>query len=62
MTIYVRDTDLAKRYNVHRVTIWSWARKGLLPPPIKISAGVTRWRLDEVEARDAEREGKEAVA
>jgi len=60
-TIYVRDTDLAKRYSVHRVTIWNWARKGVLPLPVKISGGVTRWRLADIEAREAEREGKEAV-
>lgn len=60
MITYVRDTYLAKRYNVHRVTIWNWVRKGVLPTPIKIG-GATRWDLSEIEARETEREGKEAV-
>ena len=59
-TIYVRDTDLAERYSIDRSTVWRWARRGLLPIPIQISDGCTRWRLEQIEARDAERDSQAA--
>ena len=52
---YVRDTDLASRYSISRSTVWRWVHRGLLPAPIQLSAGVTRWQLDAIERRDAER-------
>ena len=59
-TIYVRDTDLAERYSIDRSTVWRWAHRGLLPVPIKVSDGCTRWRLDQIEDRDAERDAQAA--
>ena len=53
---YVRDTELAERYSISRSTVWRWTRNGLLPQPIQLSKACTRWRLDEIEARDAERQ------
>lgn len=50
---YIRDTDLADRYSVSRTTIWRWARDGVLPKPLKISSACTRWRLEDIERRDA---------
>ena len=55
MTVYVSASDLARRYNVDRSTIWRWVQRGF-PKPIKLSEQCTRWRLDEVERYDAERE------
>jgi len=40
---YLRDTTLAEIYDVDRSTIWRWSRNGTLPPPVKLSAGVSRW-------------------
>jgi len=60
MTLYLRDTDLASRYSVSRSTIWRWVRRGLLPQPVQISECCTRWRLDDIEARDAERDAAAA--
>ena len=56
MTTYLRDTDVAEHYSVSRSTVWRWVRRGLLPRPIQLSEACTRWRLDEIEARDAERQ------
>lgn len=53
---YVSDTYLADYYEVSRSSIWRWSAKGILPQPVQLSPGCTRWRLDEIEARDAERE------
>jgi predicted DNA-binding transcriptional regulator AlpA len=49
--------DLAARYKVHEITIWGWAKNGVLPPPIRLARGTTRWRLSDVERREAERTG-----
>lgn len=46
---FLRDTDLAERWGVHRNTIWRWAREGNLPAPIAIG-GSKRWRLSEIVA------------
>lgn len=58
--LYLRDTDLAARYSVSRSTIWRWVRRGLLPEPVQISNCCTRWKLDAIEARDAERDSAAA--
>ena len=58
---YVSDSQLADRYEVSRSTIWRWTNKGVLPAPVQITPGCTRWRADEIEARDAEREGSRAA-
>ncbi len=60
MTQYVRDTDLAARYSISRCTVWRWVHKGLLPAPIHLSEACTRWRLDQIERRDAERDSQVA--
>lgn len=52
---YVSDTQIAARYNVSRSTVWRWVKRGILPEPETISTGCTRWRLDLIEQRDAER-------
>jgi prophage regulatory protein len=53
---YLSDHDLARHYNVNKATVWRWAVRGILPSPVKISDGCTRWRADEIAARDAERD------
>ncbi len=60
MTLYVRDSDLAERYSVSRTTIWRWAQQGRIPTPIQLSNCCTRWKLDEIEAYDADREKEQA--
>lgn len=60
MTLYLRDTDLAERYSISRSTVWRWARKGVLPAPIHLSDCCSRWKLDEIERRDAERDAEAA--
>jgi predicted DNA-binding transcriptional regulator AlpA len=56
MTRYVSAAQLAKRYDVNKSTIWRWVQRGdTLPKPIKLSEQCTRFDLDEVERRDAER-------
>jgi prophage regulatory protein len=54
MQKYVSDAQLAEERGVHRSTIWRWTAKGLLPTPVQLSPGCTRWLRDEVDTRDAE--------
>ncbi len=50
MNIYVSDKQLAKRFDVNRITIWRWRKSDLnFPSPIKLSPGTTRWKLEDIE-------------
>lgn len=31
-------------------TVWSKVKKGLFPQPVRISNGMTRWRLSDIQA------------
>lgn len=31
-------------------TLWRWVRAGTFPKPVKLSAGVTAWRCEDVRA------------
>ncbi|MDO6482007.1 helix-turn-helix transcriptional regulator [Shimia thalassica] len=50
---FLKDTEVAARFGVCRQTIWRWAAIGDFPQPIKLSAGVTRWRRSELLAHEA---------
>ena len=52
---YLSNLDLTHRYGIDRATVWRWVESGILPPPIRFTKGCTRWRVDEIEARDADR-------
>jgi prophage regulatory protein len=51
---WLSDKDLADRYGVCRITIWRWAKNGVIPPGKKIGPNTTRWSAAEIDARDAE--------
>ena len=42
--------DLAKRFNVHRATIFRWREAGILPAPLQLGRSTVRWREADVEA------------
>jgi len=46
--IWGSDTHLAELFGVSRATIWRWTAAGILPQPVKLSPGCTRWRLDQI--------------
>lgn len=46
---FLRDTEVAIRYNVSRPTIWRWVKNGQFPKPIKLGMGSSRWRLTDLE-------------
>lgn len=53
LPIYLRDTQIANMYGISRITVWRWARNGLLPQPLRLGPSTTRWRLADIEAYEA---------
>jgi len=51
---WLSDKDVAARYSIARVTVWSWVRKGILPPPKKLGPNTSRWSATELDQRDQE--------
>jgi prophage regulatory protein len=35
---------------VSATTWWAWVREGKAPPPVKLSSGVTAWRVEDIRA------------
>lgn len=62
--MYLKDTDVAKRLNISRPTLWRWVSKPEMrfPKPVKFGRGCTRWKLSEVEAWEAACEKQKGVA
>lgn len=48
--------SVAARYEVSVATIWRWCKEGHIPSPIKIGPNCSRWRLEDLEAWEAEKE------
>lgn len=48
-TPFLKDIEVAIRYNISRSTIWRWVKNGQFPQPIKIGEGSTRWCLGDLE-------------
>ncbi len=56
---YLSDTQIGKRYDVTRQTVWRWAANDPnFPKSIKFSAGCTRWKLSDIQVWEF---GKEAA-
>ena len=47
--------QLAERYDVDASTIWRWSKSGILPSPVKISEGCTRFCIEACDERIAQR-------
>ena len=58
---FIRITQLAStserlgRLPLSPNSIWRLARLGKFPKPVKLSAGITAWRLEEIEAWELEK-------
>ena len=46
---------LARRYDVHPVTVWKWAARGILPKPVKIGPNTSCWSGAVIEAHERQR-------
>lgn len=49
---WMTDREVAKRYSISRISVWRWARLGILPQPHKIGPNTTRWKSSDLDARD----------
>ena len=49
---WLSDRDLAQRYAVSRITVWRWARGGVIPKPKKLGPNTSRWSAAEIEQHD----------
>lgn len=61
-TVYLKDTQVAARFAVNRSTVWGWVKSDKsFPRPISLSVGVTRWRLEDLEAWERAKAAKAAA-
>jgi predicted DNA-binding transcriptional regulator AlpA len=49
--------DLARRWDVHYLTIFKWAKSGRLPKPVRLAPGTTRWRAGDIMQHEAKCRG-----
>lgn len=53
-SLWLSDADVALRYSLKsRITVWRWAKAGLIPKPRRIGPNTTRWYAPELDERDA---------
>lgn len=52
---YFTDKEVGRRFAVSRPTVWRWSNdsENAFPAPVKLSQGVTRWRLQDLLAFEA---------
>lgn len=53
--------SLAAHFDTHRNTIWRWSRDGLLPQPVHLSSGTTRWWGPAINEHRAQLETEELI-
>ena len=46
----LKQREVATLFGVHPSTIWRWCKAGLIPKPVKVGRGTSRWLKAEVEA------------
>ena len=51
---------VARRYGVTAATVWSWISQGILPQPIRLTPGTSRWALKDLEAWEEEKRQERA--
>lgn len=62
LPVYMRDTEIAEMYGISRITVWRWSRSGLLPQPVRLGPGTTRWRLSDIEAHEVQEAESNAIS
>jgi prophage regulatory protein len=62
MKLYLRDTELAARWDIDQSTVWRLAARGKIPRPLRISGKISRWPIAEIEAHEAALAGARPAA
>lgn len=47
--LFLKDIQVANRYNLNRSTIWRWIKKEQFPKPTKLNYGSSRWNIIDLE-------------
>lgn len=50
---FLKDTEVAERYGVSKRTVYRMVATGRIPPSMKLSDGVSRWDIADLEAFEA---------
>ena len=45
---YIRQAGLLRVLPISPATLWRWTANAEFPKPVKLSKGVTAWRIDEI--------------
>ena len=53
--VYYTAKYLARRYQIHPITVLKWVTAGVLPPPVKLGPNTTRWLGSAIEAFERQR-------
>ena len=51
---------VARRYNVKAATVWAWMQQGKFPQPIRLTAGCSRWSLEDLKVWEDEKRAERA--
>ncbi len=51
---------VATRYDVKRATVWAWMQQGKFPQPIRLTAGCSRWSLEDLKVWEDEKRAERA--
>ena len=51
--LFLSVEQVAKRYDVSTDSIWRWVRNNKFPSPVRVGAGTTRWRRDDLNQHDS---------
>ena len=54
---YLSAKEVAQRYSIGISTVWDWASKKLLPPPIRYGQRCTRWSSADLDKHDQQAKG-----
>ena len=52
---FLSERDVARRYGIHPKTPWYWIHSRGFPQPIRLGPRCTRWRLEDLQAWEADR-------
>ena len=52
--------EVASRYGVTRATVWSWMQQGVIPQPMRITPGCSRWSLEDLKVWEDEKRAERA--
>lgn len=46
----IKPSELAKKYGVHRATVYEWIKRGLIPEPRRTPSGQMYWKEEDLVA------------